>query len=520
MGSVSTQRYLKMRPIWTSLALVLASLWHVQGYTCPPGKSKKTITLGVGESVDFSTQDADSYGKNVKCVVEFKKAKKAKCELNFSCSAFTLTAKNSNCNRGSDFLKIGKEKFCEDNSPDVTVAGRTLNVLFRSNKRSKGGEGAECEATCVDPDDETPTTVAPPGTTPPTPVTTAAPTTGGGGLPSITPGPIEEFTRVRFRLFPGMGAALEDLDFDGVNIGLTSGTQFNPAKPLKVVIHGWSESSLNNGEVEVGSDMARDYANTYEDVNMDVTVIGVHWVPRDGWDAGKLQSAGDAANTVSLLLYALAKDYGVSLSNTHMIGFSMGTIVTSKTGKLAQELGLPRLARLTLLDPCPSEEAMIISLSDGEFVEAMHTSSQEICSTEPLAHVDFYPNGGLAQVCGAGSCSCFGGSSVCDSCYYGRPRCTGLFAWVDNHMRAVQLYRESIEATQGRSSTFLSWKCSLSYSEMIANSESCPYDGTSQLVPMGEDALKNGRPANGVYFLTTNGEEPRSYNSYEQWIEN
>merc|ERR1712014_352793 len=143
---VSTQRSLKMRPIWTSLALVLASLLYVQGYTCPPGKSKKTITLGVGESVDFSTQDADSYGKNVKCVVKFKKAKKAKCELNFSCSAFTLTAKNSNCNRGSAFLKIGKEKFCE--------------------------------ATCVDPDDETPTTVAPPATTPPTPVTTAAPTTG------------------------------------------------------------------------------------------------------------------------------------------------------------------------------------------------------------------------------------------------------------------------------------------------------------------------------------------------------
>merc|ERR1712004_616037 len=149
----STQRSLKMRLIWTSLALVLASLWHVQGYTCPPGKSKKTITLGVGESVDFSTQDADSYGK---------------------------TAKNSNCNRGSDFLKIGKEKFCEDNSPDVTVAGRTLNVLFRSNKRSKGGEGAECEATCVDPDDETPTTVAPPATTTPSPVPTAAPTTGSG----------------------------------------------------------------------------------------------------------------------------------------------------------------------------------------------------------------------------------------------------------------------------------------------------------------------------------------------------
>ena len=39
-------------------------------------------------------------------------------------------------------------------------------------------------------------------------------------------------------------------------------------------------------------------------------------------------------------------------------------------------------------------------------------------------------------------------------------------------------------------------------------------------VPMGEDVLTNGRPADGIYFLTTNGEEPRSYNSYEQWTEN
>merc|ERR1712210_240194 len=154
-----------------SLALLLVSLLHVEGYTCPSGKSKETITLGVGESVDFSTQETDTYGKNVKCV--------GKCKLNFSCSAFTLTAKNSNCNKGSDFMKIGKEKFCEDNSPDVTVNGRTLNVLFRSNKRSKGGVGAVCTATCISNDEAS--TSAPstdPPTTTPTPATTAAPTTG------------------------------------------------------------------------------------------------------------------------------------------------------------------------------------------------------------------------------------------------------------------------------------------------------------------------------------------------------
>jgi len=170
-----------MRPLWTSLALLLASLLHVEGYTCPSGKSKETITLAVGESVDFSTQDTETYGKNVKCVVKFKRGKRSKCKLNFSCSAFTLTAKNSNCNKGSDFVKIGKEKFCEDNSPDVTVNGRTLNVLFRSNKRSKGGEGAECTATCIDNEEVSTTTPAASTeapTTTPSPATTAAPTTG------------------------------------------------------------------------------------------------------------------------------------------------------------------------------------------------------------------------------------------------------------------------------------------------------------------------------------------------------
>merc|ERR1711910_106120 len=171
---VLTQRSSKMtRPLWTSLALLLlASLAHAEDYTCPSGKSKETITLAVGESVDFSTQENDAYGKNVKCVVKFKRGKRSKCKLNFSCSAFTLTAKNSNCNKGSDFMKIGKEKFCEDNSPDVTVNGRTLNVLFRSNKRSKGGSGAECEASCIDTSAPATTTTAPPATT-------AAPTTTG-----------------------------------------------------------------------------------------------------------------------------------------------------------------------------------------------------------------------------------------------------------------------------------------------------------------------------------------------------
>ena len=52
--------------------LILRHAVSIPDYTCPAGKSKETITLAVGESVDFSTQENDAYGKNVKCVVKFK----------------------------------------------------------------------------------------------------------------------------------------------------------------------------------------------------------------------------------------------------------------------------------------------------------------------------------------------------------------------------------------------------------------------------------------------------------------
>merc|ERR1712210_265586 len=69
-----------------SLALLLVSLLHVEGYTCPSGKSKETITLGVGESVDFSTQETDTYGKNVKCVqVQARKEEQVQAELLLLC---------------------------------------------------------------------------------------------------------------------------------------------------------------------------------------------------------------------------------------------------------------------------------------------------------------------------------------------------------------------------------------------------------------------------------------------------
>jgi len=254
-----------MRPLWTSLPLLLASLLHAEGYTCPSGKSKETITLAVGESVDFSTQETDTYGKNVRCQVKFKRGKQSKCKLNFSCSAFTLTAKNSNCNKGSDFMKIGKEKFCEDNTPDVTINGRTLNVLFRSNKKSKGGAGAECTATCIDT--SAPTT--PPTTTSP-PATTAAPTTAPYKLQPEDPGCYESDCPPGCQLV--LIAKLME-SFGGLYYGI-------PAKDAHIAVSPDTRLYKSTGQTAIGS--YRDWANTYymfhhRELNM--------WVIGEGEDA-------------------------------------------------------------------------------------------------------------------------------------------------------------------------------------------------------------------------------------------
>ena len=82
----------------------------------------------------------------------------------------------------------------------------------------------------------------------------------------------------------------------------------------------------------------------------------------------------------------------------------MGTVVASLTAKLLADKGLGRPARLLLLDPCPTDQAAVISTGDAELVEAVHTSSQGICAERPVGHLDFYPNGGAEQPCGAGPC--------------------------------------------------------------------------------------------------------------------
>ena len=115
-------------------------------------------------------------------------------------------------------------------------------------------------------------------------------------------------TRVKFELFTGLTEADEPITFDGENVTVLPETLFDPSKPIKVVIHGWEESSLDSsGEVvNIYDEYPRSFNQLYVANEMDFTILGVHWVPRDGWNEELMsESSTDAANTIGLLIYSL-----------------------------------------------------------------------------------------------------------------------------------------------------------------------------------------------------------------------
>merc|ERR1712198_236218 len=472
------------------LLLVAFAFVEASNIVCKTGSSSKTVTVEDGDSFNYKTQKGKKYKGNADCTTNYIMGSSC-AKMSLSCTKFNINNKDKKLCKKGDKMNIqanGKTKsYCKKKKPKVTSTG-DISVTFTSDTK-KHSSGATCKVSCMEAATSETTTT----------------------MPTTTPGnePIETITRVRLELFHGQHDAGEPLSFDGQKITLPMDPQFNPSKPVKVVIHGWGQANLDgNGDVIADNDdYPHSFNQLYKSNGMDYTVLGVHWVPRDGWlEHLQTESSADAANTLGLLMRTLYNDFNIDTSQVHVIGFSMGTVVTSKTAKFIQQLGLPRFGRLTLLDPCPFHQASVISKTDAKFVEAIHTSSQDICSETPLAHVDYYPNGGDAQPCGSDSCGCPDGSLVCGTCFHGTARCVNFLGpdWVTNHMRAVELYRESI----GRPSAFLSWRCSGTYEDFVAGDRVCIKNDQQQEVPMGEHSMDQGRPVDGLYFLTTSGESP------------
>ncbi|CAG4936347.1 unnamed protein product [Parnassius apollo] len=89
---------------------------------------------------------------------------------------------------------------------------------------------------------------------------------------------------------------------------------------------------------------------------------------------------------------------GLKLSNTHLIGHSLGA---QAAGVAGASLTSGRVARITGLDPAlplfskvPLEQRL--DASDAEFVDVIHTDAGIFGFPGTIGHADFYPNGGTS----------------------------------------------------------------------------------------------------------------------------
>ncbi|KAK3864249.1 hypothetical protein Pcinc_030039 [Petrolisthes cinctipes] len=240
-------------------------------------------------------------------------------------------------------------------------------------------------------------------------------------------------------------------DPSGVVVGATdlnqvlTSTSFTPNRPTKIIIHGF----LN------GRDMP--------------------------W----LEGIGDEYLKVAHFINWLKEHTGLSPSNVHIIGHSLGSHVAGYAGERVTGLG-----RITGLDPADPffqfmPPAVRLDPTDANFVDVIHTDAGQFSLSggygllQPVGHVDFYPNGGKQQA---------GCEQSPTPPLFALLSDSNILRGVEdslgcNHMRAVTLFRDSITST----CPYLAFKCP-SYSHFLKG-ECFRCDGDEAgCASMGEDA--------------------------------
>ncbi|XP_072386685.1 uncharacterized protein [Diabrotica undecimpunctata] len=276
---------------------------------------------------------------------------------------------------------------------------------------------------------------------------------------------------------------------------------FNGSLPTKVLVHGFGSDCNYIWVYEIRSALM-----AVEEVN----IICVDW--SNGAALPNYVKA--SANTrlvgkqLSLLLRGLVEKNGLSLKKTHIIGFSLGAHIAGFAGS---DLG--NLSRITGLDPAgplfeSQDPRARLDQSDAEFVDVIHSNGENLIlgglgSSQPMGHVDFYPNGGRMQK----GCSHLFVGAVSDiiwsSAVEGRSLC--------NHRRAYHLFIDSVSPR----CHFPAFPCE-SYEDFI-DGKCFPCTEERQCGNMGYYADRSkGR---GQLYLITREEEPFCAHQYHVKIE-
>jgi len=312
---------------------------------------------------------------------------------------------------------------------------------------------------------------------------------------------------VTFRYFPATNSAnyqasVEDIwNTMGVDINctvdqdltvtVTPPSVYNPAKPIKLVTHGFTDT-VQGDKVEFVKAWMGLADQPYAVILLDwqhLAAVNQGWHQWDDYVYNAAaRNAIDVGTFTGLCLAELSNSHGMPAVNIHLLGHSLGGHVVGKAGMTYQAAHSngAKIGRITGLDPAgpryvdgpimsaiPEIHERRISHESAAFVDIIHSNGAilpvfftptmrvHLGDLHQLGHRDFYPDGGSAQT----------------GCFWGQD--AGL-KHICSHSRAPQYYLHSIR----ESTLFPSQKC--------ASVDECNNEVADNLdtVYMGERAME------------------------------
>ncbi|XP_054922869.2 pancreatic triacylglycerol lipase-like [Dermacentor andersoni] len=274
---------------------------------------------------------------------------------------------------------------------------------------------------------------------------------------------------------------------------LLGDSAFNASKPVKLIIHGF------------GSSGKRSWVHRMVDALLaagDVNVLVVDW-EKGATLPNYVQAAANARLVGRQVAQAVRRllRLGAQPRDFHLVGFSLGAHVAGFAGA-----ELRNLSRITGLDPAAPlfegyDHTSRLDPTDAKLVDVIHSNGDSFLrgglgAFEPLGHVDYYPNGGKAQL-------------GCNSVFVGALSDIFWGHWQSlcHHRRALQLFTESANPQ----CPFPAFTCA-SY-EHFQRGECFPCERPTDCSYMGYFADRSR--ARGRMFLMTRQEPPFCASQYK-----